>query len=149
MTDLTDAHIDLWVAAMRFTGGLQQDIDAALKSHGLPTLAIYDLLLEIWRAGEHGIRPVEMQQRLLISQYNLSRHIARLVDAGWVARHTVDEDGRGQLLTLTPAGQDLRARMWEIYRASLHDALADGIAADEAAVMAEHLRNITDNLARE
>jgi hypothetical protein len=39
--------------------------------------------------------------------------------------------------------------MWEIYRASLRDALADGITEDEAAVMAEHLRNMTANLARE
>ena len=79
----------------------------------------YDVLWELERAPEGARRPVELEGRLLLAQYNLSRLVDRLAQAGYLTKHRCDKDGRGQVLVLTEAGKALRQRMWGIYSAAI------------------------------
>jgi DNA-binding MarR family transcriptional regulator len=113
----------LWTGLMRASTRLGDRIEADLKAAGLPPLGWYDALWEIQKAGDDGLRPVELQPRLLLPQYGLSRLIDRLVRAGYVARGACADDGRGQILRLTPEGRTVREKMWPVYRQALLSAL--------------------------
>ncbi len=89
-------------------------IEQALSAAKLPPLAWYDVLLELERAGG-SLRPFELEREMLLAQYNLSRLIDRLEKAGYVERRAYADDGRGQVVAITPAGKSMRRRMWSVY----------------------------------
>jgi len=114
-------------------GGLKQinHLEGALKKADLPSLAWYDVLLELERAGEKGLRPFELEREMLLAQYNLSRLIERLSRAGYVAREACEDDGRGHVLTITPAGKAMRRRMWAVYAPAIQAAIAGHLSESE------------------
>ena len=79
-------------------------VERALKEAGLPPLAWYDVLLELQRAGQDGIRPFELERALLLAQYNLSRLADLMERAGYVERKVCADDGRGA----APTSRDTR-----------------------------------------
>ncbi len=104
---------------------VQNKIENALKAAKLPPLAWYDILLELDRLGAGGGRAYEVQARLLLPQYGLSRLLERLEKARYVSRKKSAEDGRGKLIFITAEGKKVRLEMWEIYRAALRSAIDD------------------------
>ena len=78
------------------------------------------MLLELRRNDRIGLRPIEIEQRLLIAQHNVSRLIDRLETEGFVRRESCPADGRGQIVRIKPAGQSLLKRMWPVYGAAIH-----------------------------
>lgn len=115
---LPTATTAIWTLLLRASSRIQDEVEAALKTEGLPPLSWYDALWEIEKAAG-GIRPLVLQGRLLLPQYGLSRLIDRMVKAGLVTRLDCYTDGRGQMLALTAQGLTTRARMWPIYAAVL------------------------------
>ena len=79
-------------------------VESALKDAGLPPLVWYDVLLELERAGEAGVRPFELERAMLLAQYNLSRLLERIEKESYIERRTCPDDGRGQLLRITESG---------------------------------------------
>ena len=129
----------VWTRMVAVSGLLLDRIEAALKKEGLPPLSWYDVLLEVERAGPGGIRPFEIKERLLLPQYGASRLLKRLTEAGYVATADCVEDGRGQVVTITPSGRDIRARMWPIYSAALRTDVQEKLTDAEAEQLAELL----------
>lgn len=128
--------IAAWTRLMTASRVLLDRIEAALKAEGLPSLSWYDALWELERS-EGGLRPFELQERLLLPQYGMSRLLDRLVSAGLVERLAVEEDGRGQRVRITATGRETRGRMWPVYagelcrlvEAPLRDGEAEALAA--------------------
>jgi len=133
-----------WTGMVATTGLLVGHVEAALKQAGLPPLSWYDVLLEVERAGPEGIRPFEIKERLLLPQYGTSRLLKRLAEAGYVAAADCEEDGRGQIVTITETGKAIRQRMWPIYAAALHamvQAKLTDAEAEQLALLLAKLRN--------
>ena len=116
-------------------------VEAALKAAGFPSLSWYDALLELEKAGD-GIRPNELEPRLLLPQYGLSRLLARMERDGLVARRPAEADGRGQIVTITAAGLRLRSRMWPVYAAAIEKSLGARLSQAEARQLAYILKKI-------
>lgn len=133
----------IWTRLIRAGARIQARAEAALKAEGLPPLGWYDALWEIEKA-ETGIRPLVLQDRLLLPQYGLSRLVERMVTAGLVARLACDADGRGQMLHLTEAGRDVRARMWPVYAEMLTTEIGARLSPDDAAQLARLLGALAD-----
>ncbi|XWN33526.1 MAG: MarR family winged helix-turn-helix transcriptional regulator [Devosia sp.] len=110
-----ETTVRAWARLMRVSQAVLAAVEADVKRAGFPPLAHYDALLELRRAGRKGLRPFELQQRMLLAQYNVSRLVDRLVAAGLVERRHLDGDGRGQTLRITPAGRTTLKRMWPAY----------------------------------
>jgi len=91
----------------------------------MPPLAWYDVLLELERAGRQGVRPFELQAELLLPQYGLSRLLDRMENAGYVRRISCDDDGRGQMLSITPSGGKIRKRIWSVYGPAIQEAIGE------------------------
>jgi DNA-binding MarR family transcriptional regulator len=89
-------------------------VEAALKQAGLPPLAWYDVLLELERASETGLRPYELERALLLAQYNLSRLLDRIEREGLIERAPSPQDGRGHVLHLSARGRSMRNAMWPV-----------------------------------
>jgi len=125
-----------WTALMRAARRRFDAVETALKQAGLPPLAWYDALWEIERAGAGGLRPYELTERLLLPQYGTSRLLDRMARDGLIDRTRSTDDGRGQVIRLTTAGQTMRARMWPVYAAALCTGLQDRLTQAEAATLA-------------
>jgi DNA-binding MarR family transcriptional regulator len=101
-----------WVRLIRAHDRVVANVEAAVKGRGLPPIAWYDVLLELSRGGGRRLRPVELEKELLVAQYNLSRLLDRMVEAGLVLREPCDGDGRGQMVSLTSKGKAMQKEMW-------------------------------------
>src|SRR5688572_21736892 len=120
MTDLpSDPKIAAWVSLVRAGMAAVSAVQAEVKAAGFPPLEWYDVLWELERAEGGSVRPFELEGRLLLAQYNLSRLVDRLNRAGLVERRRCEADARGQVLVITDAGRELRKRMWQAYSAAI------------------------------
>jgi len=140
---LPDATVTAWARLARVSQGVLAAVEADLKAAGQPPLAWYDALLELKRAGEGGLRPAELQTHMLLAQYNLSRLLDRLEDAGYITRRPCPEDGRGQVVAITAEGRRLLPRMWRTYQAAIRDHFADKLSADEANTLGRLLAKLS------
>lgn len=131
-----------WIALNRAHHAALSRIEARLKAAGLPPLAWYDALLELERAGPAGLRPVELERRMLLPQYGLSRLLARLEAEGLVARAPCPEDARGQVVTATAAGRALRRRIWRHYGPAIAESVGARLTEEEARVLSALLAKL-------
>jgi DNA-binding MarR family transcriptional regulator len=130
-TQPSESVVKAWARLTRAQQLALAAIEAALKKAGLPPLSWYDALLELERAGEKGLRPFELEREMLLAQYNLSRLIERLSRAGYVSRQVCKDDGRGQVLLITPAGRAMRRRMWSVYGPAIQAAIGTRLSEAE------------------
>src|SRR5215475_12477832 len=135
----SDAVVEAWIALMRAQQVTLLKIERAFREAKLPPHAWYDALWELDRAGPAGLRPFEIEQRMLIAQSNISRLIDRLEEQGHVERQPCKEDLRGQKIVITAAGRDLRKRMWPVYARAIREAIGQRVSEREAATLANLL----------
>src|SRR5688572_33250935 len=109
----SDAAMLAWSRLIRAQRAALCVVEQALKAEGLPGLEWYDVLIELERAGP--LRPRDLQGKLLLAQYNLSRLLDRMAEAGLIGRRSCPQDGRGQFVAVTSGGRQLCWRMWAIY----------------------------------
>lgn len=139
-TDPTETEISAWARLVRVSQALVAAVESDLKRAGLPPLAWYDALLELRRAGPDGLRPRELQQKMLLAQSNLSRLVDRLERAGLAERRPCAEDARGQVVRATDAGRAMLRRIWPVYRRAIAERFARRLAPGEAEALFGLLR---------
>jgi DNA-binding MarR family transcriptional regulator len=122
-------------------------VETALKQAGLPPLAWYDILLELERAGEAGLRPFELERALLLAQYNLSRLLDRIEREGLIERAPCPQDGRGHILRLSARGRSMRNAMWPVYAQAIQSAVGSRLDETEAGTLSALLARIIDGAA--
>ena len=120
-------------------------IEQALSAAKLPPLAWYDVLLELERAGG-SLRPFELEREMLLAQYNLSRLIDRMEEAGYVGRRALKEDRRGQVIVITSAGKTLRRRMWSVYGPAIQAAIGDHLSPKQVDALSALLGALIEKL---
>jgi DNA-binding MarR family transcriptional regulator len=138
-TNPTKSAVHAWALLVRKSQHVLNSVERDLKAAGLPPLSWYDALLELERAETGQLRPFELEQRMLLAQYHMSRLTARLAKAGYVERLACAEDGRGQIIRITGAGRSLLTRMWPVYAGAIRRHFADKMTDEEAALLARML----------
>jgi DNA-binding MarR family transcriptional regulator len=131
----SEAAILVWIRLVRGQQQVLAAVESAMKAAGFPPLEWYDVLLELSRE-ENGIRPVEIESRLLLAQHNVSRLVDRLQKAGLVERRRCKEDRRGQFVAITDEGRSLLRAMWPAYRDAIEKHLGRHFDDAEAASLA-------------
>lgn len=139
---LTSAHQTAWARIVRASTRILEEVELALKTAGFPPLSWYDLLLELKRAYPDGLRPFQLEKKMLLPQYNVSRLIDRVEKAGYVERLSFEEDGRGQIVKITVAGKNLQKKMWPVYKAVLEREIARHINEQEAETLSALLASL-------
>jgi DNA-binding MarR family transcriptional regulator len=137
----SDAVQGAWVQLIRAHRRALASVEHALREAGLPSLEWYDVLWELERAGP--LRARDLQERLVVAQYNLSRLLDRMEKDGLVSRERCAEDARCQWLRATAEGKALRKRMWPVYAAAIDKAVGARLSAAQAQKLSELLRNVS------
>lgn len=137
----SESTVIAWVRLIRASRQALGAVEGDLKDAGFPPLGWYDLLLELRRAGAP-LRPLEIEGRLLLAQHNVSRLIDRVEKAGYIERQPCEEDGRGQVITITTTGRDLLRRMWPAYRAAIQRHVGAKLSADQSATLGRLLQQL-------
>ena len=132
-----------WIDLHRAHRLLLERVEAALKAAGLPPLDWYDVLLELARDKNTGLRQFQIGERVLLNKHNLSRLIDRLEKQGLVRRHACSEDGRGNLIRITAAGSETLAAMWPVYAGAIQAGFGARLGRGDAAELARILGRIT------
>lgn len=127
---------------MRASSGALQRIEADLKAAQLPPLIQYDILLELERSSDTGLRLYELEAKLLLKQYGVSRLVDRMAKEDLITKVKSAEDGRGFRVQITPSGKTLRRRMWTVYRPAIEAAVGAKLSYEEA----RQLNQILDKL---
>lgn len=124
--------VSAWARLVRVQQALLAAVEGDLKEAGFPPLAWYDALLELSRAPEGKLRPLELEKAMLLPQYGMSRLVDRLEHAGFARREACPVDGRGQMVAITPAGRALQKKMWEPYAAAIERHVGAKLTAEQA-----------------
>ena len=140
----SEAAVDAWIALMRAQQTALLKIERAFRDAKLPPHAWYDVLWELDRAGEAGLRPFEIERQILIAQSNISRLIDRLEGKGYVERRVCEDDGRGQRVVITSSGREMRKRMWPVYGKAIAAAVGKHLSEREASSVAALLTKLAD-----
>jgi DNA-binding MarR family transcriptional regulator len=138
----SEAVVDAWIALNRAQQTAVLRIERAFREAKLPPYAWYDVLWQLDRAGAAGLRPFEIERQRLIAQSNISRLIDRLEEQGHVERCPCEEDGRGQRVVITPAGREMRKRMWPVYARAIGEVIGRRVSEREAASLASLLTKL-------
>lgn len=144
MAKPSDATVQAWARLIRAHRTARSSVEQALKKAGFPPLIWYDVLLELERAQDKGLRPFELERELLLPQYGVSRLIERIEKAGHLKREACEDDGRGQRLVITAAGKALRRRMWPVYGRAIEEAVGAKLTSTQAKTLSELLARLID-----
>jgi DNA-binding MarR family transcriptional regulator len=142
--DPSDAVVDAWIALNRAQQAALLRIERAFREAKLPPSAWYDVLWELDKAGAAGLRPFELERQRLIAQSNISRLVDRLVEARYVERLRCAEDARGHRVLITPAGREMRKRMWPVYARAIVEAVGRRISEREAESLGRMLGKLVE-----
>lgn len=133
-----------WARLIRARQLVVAAVEKDVKASGLPPLEWYDVLLELSREPDRGLRPYELEGRLLLAQYNLSRLVDRLQQAGLVEKRACPNDRRGFELRITEAGRELRQRTWPAYAAAIERQFGSKLRPGDAETLGEILARLVD-----
>lgn len=136
-----------WIDLHRAHRLLLERVESALKRAELPPLDWYDVLLELRRAGGAGLRQYQLGERVLLNKHNLSRLIDRLERQGLVRREACAEDGRGNLICITAAGEKTLGRMWPVYGDAIEATFGARLAGKEAVELSRVLGKLLEHAA--
>jgi DNA-binding MarR family transcriptional regulator len=138
----SEPAVTTWARLLLTQTQLLDYVNAALKAARLPPLTWYDVLLELHRARDGGLRQYEIGAKTLLSKYNLSRLIDKLEHEHLVQRLSCPEDGRGNVVRITDAGTKLLKRMWPVYGGAIHAQLEGKLTPAEISALGEILNKL-------
>lgn len=132
----------VWVHLVRAHTQTHDAVAAALAAEELPPLDWYDVLWELEQAGNEGLRQYELQERLLLPQYGLSRLLDRMVEKRLISKKQSATDRRGKIYVITQKGLKVRARSWGPYAKALSDGLGTRLSRAERVTLARLLSKL-------
>ncbi|MGP9790530.1 MarR family winged helix-turn-helix transcriptional regulator [Roseinatronobacter sp. NSM] len=136
------AYFRVYFALMRINRTLMPPIEAALRAQGIADPVWYEILLAAEEAGENGVQMLDLQRRLFLPQYTVSRHIARMQKAGLVQRKAASGKGRGQTVFVTDAARGVHEQVWKEYSRQVRAALETKLDTQSAYALLDMLNRL-------
>jgi DNA-binding MarR family transcriptional regulator len=128
----TENAVKAWYRLVRAQQAILTRVEEDLKRAGYPSLEWYDVLLELDHSETGTMAQAEVQNRILLAQYNLCRLVDRMERDGLVQRRPSPEDGRSNLLVITESGRAMRQAMWPVYAAAIEEHFGSQLTCPEA-----------------
>jgi MarR family 2-MHQ and catechol resistance regulon transcriptional repressor len=123
---------------------LTRELNAALvASHGL-TINDYGCLLLLSRAGEEGMRRIDLANELQLSPSGITRLLDRLEDQGLVGKGECKEDARVSYAILTDDGQAKIKEAWPEHVEAVERRVSAVLSEEETRKLAELLGKLSD-----
>jgi DNA-binding MarR family transcriptional regulator len=131
---LSDTEQRVWRRLLSVECRMRERLDHELREGAGLTLGEYEVLVHLSEAPTGALRMSELASRLLLSRSGLTRRIDGLVEEALVARQPCDDDGRGAMAVLTPAGLSVLEQAAPLHVEGIRRYLIDpisGSAGDE------------------
>lgn len=114
-----DIDIENWALMLKTYNRVLRDIKQDLKSEGLPSLEVYDVLWTLARADQKRLRLQELGEKVDLEKFNVTRLVDKMVKEKLLQKTICDDDKRGTFAVLTEKGEKFRTLMWSTYRKSI------------------------------
>jgi len=127
----------------RAASAVDARLAATFAGHGLDS-STFDVLATLLRSGPpYSLAPAALARDAMISTSAVAQRLNKLEARGLVARKANPDDGRGTLVSLTPAGRNLIEAALPDHLATEH-ALTGALTKKEQAQLAALLQKLTD-----
>ncbi len=124
---------EAWRALLMAFTGIHHELAAEMEQvEGLP-IEHYEILIMLYEAQDAGLRPSEIAQRRRLSRSGATRLIDRLASAELVERQDCDDDRRGSVVVLTPAGREAFARAGRLHLQGIERLVGSALSPSELA----------------
>lgn len=127
-----------WLTVVRAYQTCDKVMHRKLAEVGL-TVPQYDLLMSLMR--KDGQAQQELASRLLVAKSNVSSLLSRAERDGLIERRANPEDGRGKVVTLTPAGKRLAKLGWKV-QAEVVTKMAQALTPSELREVAQTMKRL-------
>jgi DNA-binding MarR family transcriptional regulator len=131
--------VEAWIGLLRAHAATTRQFNAELlEAHGL-TLNDFDVLAQLSRGPEHGLKRSELAERVLLTPSGITRLLDGLERAGYVTRGECETDARVTYAVLTDAGREKLREASKTHLAGVRALLSERFSADELEQLAELL----------
>jgi DNA-binding MarR family transcriptional regulator len=139
VTQLRGAAVEAWIGLLRAHAATTRQFNAELlETHGL-TLNDFDVLAQLSRGPEHGLKRSELAERVLLTASGITRLLEGLERAGYVERGECATDARVTYAVLTDAGREKLRDASKTHLASVRALLSERYTEQELEQLAELL----------
>ena len=125
-----NSHV--WFHLLRVYRFIYPKMEKELRKHDFDSPLWHEILWEIGKFGDAGVRSTELQKILHMAQHNLSRHLSRMEKKGLIIRTPCSKDKRAHFLHVSKAGQVAYLKIWPIYFEAIQKEMGDKLSHDEA-----------------
>ncbi|MGY1807011.1 MarR family winged helix-turn-helix transcriptional regulator [Blastococcus sp. SYSU D00669] len=141
---LTPAEMAAWLPLVRLVTLLPQRLDRQLREDAGIGHVYYQILAVLSEAPGQQLRMSELAGLTATSPSRLSHAVTALEDRGWVVRCPSEQDGRGQVTRLTPAGRDAVEEFAPGHVAEVRRLVVDRLAPEEVDQLARIAGKLLD-----
>ncbi len=138
-----------WETSFTTTSRLSTRIEHELKAACSLSLPEYNVLLQVSRAGDKGIRPSSLAHEAVFSPSRLTHTLHRLGDRGLLERRECPTDARGGVVLLTDEGAHAFVEAAEVHRRLVRRLVLEGMTPEESEVLDRVFTRIAHRLAAE
>jgi DNA-binding MarR family transcriptional regulator len=130
---------ETWIRFLRAHAAVTRQFNSELlEKHGL-TLNDFDVLAQLSRAPEHGLKRAELAERVLLTPSGITRLLEGLEQAGYVRRGACASDARVTYAVLTDEGRKKFRAASRTHLASVEALLSERFARQDLEQLAELL----------
>jgi DNA-binding MarR family transcriptional regulator len=126
---------------MRIQARAWKAMERELGKKGVLPIVVFEALEKLSRGPVSGLKQRDLEQRLLLRQYEISRLIESLVERGLVTRTDNLFDRRSRLIKITKAGIAVRDMMQGMYGAEIEKIAGVRLSESEASALREILEH--------
>jgi DNA-binding MarR family transcriptional regulator len=131
-----------WLRFLRAHAAVTRELSARLEAaHGL-TLSDFDVLVQLYHAGDRGLRRIDLARQVLLTASGITRLLDGLEAAGWVAKRRCDTDARVTYAVLTDAGATKIAEARATHARDIEELFGSQFSAEEKATLDELLARL-------
>jgi DNA-binding MarR family transcriptional regulator len=131
-----------WIPFLRAHSAVTRQLNAELiDTHGL-TLNDFDVLAQLARGPEYGLKRAELAERVLLTPSGITRLLEGLEKAGYVERGECETDARVTYAVLTIDGRNKFRESAKTHLASVEALLTERFSEDELSQLAELLSRL-------
>jgi DNA-binding MarR family transcriptional regulator len=133
--------VDAWEALYRAQVAVLRQLLAEFPDDEV-SFTEYDVLFNLYRQPDHGLRIRDLNRHLLLTQPSVSRLLDRLAARGLVRKSSDPSDARGTIVTMTESGLEVFRRIGTRHSASISNRMGvlDADELHELARLSDKLR---------
>jgi DNA-binding MarR family transcriptional regulator len=137
---------DVWRTYLEVTQRLWEQLARELDDAGDLPLSEYEVLVRLSEAPQGRMRMSELADALSHSRSRLTHTVARMQERGLVTRQPSDDDGRGVLAAVTPAGLAALRDNADVHVTGVREHLFDQMDPEEVQVLGRVLAKVAAHL---